>query len=134
MSVNLFGQFRLRAPASLTRRWHFRLGSWLRPAAGELYQREQGGQGTTETQAERVTQKTPIRFSALELVRDERVHLASGRRTSFAKHLGYRLNTDNLESWPLVRDEFGELCEESWAVTTNSLQDNLARVGKLIVA
>ncbi|KAK9783873.1 putative C-type lectin protein [Seiridium cardinale] len=62
------------------------------------------------------------------------VHLASGRRTSFAKHLGYRLNTDNLESWPLVRNEFGELCEESWAVTTNSLQDNLARVGKLIVA
>ncbi|KAH8198394.1 hypothetical protein TruAng_007429 [Truncatella angustata] len=62
--------------------------------------------------------KPPVYFSALELVRDERILLLTGAagsgKTSFAKHLSYCLANGSLEAQPLVRNELGMVYDESW--------------------
>lgn len=63
----------------------------------------------------------PVYFSALELVRDHKMvilcgHAGSGK-TTFAKHLCYRLATKSLkETHYLPRNDFGVVQEESWDV------------------
>ncbi|KAJ5901478.1 C-type lectin protein [Penicillium taxi] len=62
--------------------------------------------------------KPPVYFSAMEVVRDERILLLSGAagsgKTSFAKHLSYCLARGGFKSRPLIRNELGEVHEESW--------------------
>jgi iron(II)-dependent oxidoreductase len=63
--------------------------------------------------------KTPVYFSALELVRDCKMVLLCGSagsgKTTFAKHLCYRLATTGVKDvHPLPRNEFGDFHEESW--------------------
>lgn len=62
----------------------------------------------------------PIHFSALELVRDNQILLLTGPsgsgKTSFAKHLCFRLATGGFgEGRPLVRNELGDVRQESWS-------------------
>ncbi|KAF2710855.1 serine/threonine protein kinase [Pleomassaria siparia CBS 279.74] len=62
----------------------------------------------------------PVYFSALELVRDYQMVLLCGGagsgKTTFAKHLCYRLATTGLkEARSLPRNDFGAVREESWA-------------------
>lgn len=61
----------------------------------------------------------PIHFSALELVRDNQILLLTGPsgsgKTSFAKHLCFHLTEERFhESRKVVRNELGDLLEESW--------------------
>lgn len=61
----------------------------------------------------------PIHFSALELVRDNQILLLTGPsgsgKTSFAKHLCCQLTNEGfLTGRPLVRNELGDMHQESW--------------------
>lgn len=61
----------------------------------------------------------PIHFSALELVRDNRILLLTGPsgsgKTTFAKYLCFQLTRKGFsEPRPLVRNELGDVRQESW--------------------
>ncbi|KAF6817440.1 Serine/threonine-protein kinase pkn1 [Colletotrichum sojae] len=60
--------------------------------------------------------ETPIYFTALELVRDNKVLvLTGGGKTTFAKHLSYRLATSGFRDGEVViRNELGDAREERW--------------------
>ncbi|KAF6836572.1 Serine/threonine-protein kinase pkn1 [Colletotrichum plurivorum] len=62
--------------------------------------------------------ETPVYFTALEIVRDNKVLvLTGGGKTKFAKHLSYRLATSGFRDGELViRNEFGDAREERWDV------------------
>lgn len=65
----------------------------------------------------------PIHFSAVELVRDNKILLLTGPsgsgKTSFAKHLCFQLRTEGLGKRPsLVRNELGDIREEVWDART----------------
>lgn len=61
-----------------------------------------------------------VYFSALEMVRDYKAVLLAGEtgsgKTSFAKHLAFRLATDALAPVTLARNDLGAVHEESWAL------------------
>lgn len=63
--------------------------------------------------------EVPVYFSAVELVRDNRILLLTGPsgsgKTTFAKYVSYRLATDGFrDSRAVVRNELGDLHEEKW--------------------
>ncbi|MFK3779537.1 SUMF1/EgtB/PvdO family nonheme iron enzyme [Agrobacterium sp. NPDC089420] len=60
----------------------------------------------------------PVYFSALEMVRDNAALLLAGEtgsgKTSFAKHLAWRLADGDFAATPLPRNDLGAVHEESW--------------------
>lgn len=63
--------------------------------------------------------EVPVYFSAVELVRDNRILLLTGPsgsgKTTFAKYVSYRLATDGFrDSRAVVRNEMGDMHEEKW--------------------
>ncbi|SPN98660.1 uncharacterized protein DNG_01705 [Cephalotrichum gorgonifer] len=68
--------------------------------------------------------ETPIFFSALELVRDNRLLMLTGPagsgKTTFAKYLCFRLATHFCNSHLLICNELGDIREESWETANTS--------------
>ncbi|KAF4822505.1 Serine/threonine-protein kinase pkn1 [Colletotrichum siamense] len=63
--------------------------------------------------------EVPVYFSAVELVRDNRILLLTGPsgsgKTTFAKYVSYRMATDGFrESRSVTRNELGDLHDEKW--------------------
>lgn len=84
----------------------------------------------------------PIHFSALELVRDNRILLLTGPsgsgKTTFAKHLCFQLTKKGFDKpRPLVRNEMGDVRQESWSsanLSPHYHQVNDAETLKMLVA